>query len=337
MLQMPDTLRRRARLRAVRLFHGAAAVSACLVIASSAQADEPTFLEEVDTARVWAGRKFVDAIDAADMAFGEPRVQDRLEIARAKLGIRAEVRDNMDTTWSIPSNFRIPLPGIERRLKFYIDLTAATDTHNLDDLGAAADESTATISATLLRKFTDTFDLGATLGVHGGPAIGPELFARYDRKWRPWALFGEQRFYWRTDNGWGGRTTFDVDYALGASAFLRWANRAEVYQELHGENLESGLIWRWLPPYGGTAVSLETGVKYNPYHGDPEKAEPTTHNDDPDQTYVQLRMIGKVWRDWIELEVMPGHYYYWQRDEPGVWGVAVRLSLIYESLLGNGR
>ena len=188
-----------------------------------------------------------------------------------------------------------------------------------------------------LRRISDSVDFGATLGVHGGPDIGPEVFARYDRKWLPWALFGEQRGYWRTDDGWGGRTILNLDYRLADNtSFIRWGNKADYYEELHNADLKTGLIYRRLFP-GNLALSAETGVDYNPYDGDPQEEQFTSMEDDDDQAYVRLRAIGRVFKPWIELELLPGYYYRWENEDTGVWGIDVRVSILYESYLSGAK
>jgi hypothetical protein len=307
-----------------------------LALVTGGCATQGTVLDKVDQTRVWAGQKYVDVVDATDKAFGESRVEDREQIARAKVGVKAKVKENEDTDWSVPANFRVPLPAMERRFNIFLDLTADADTGNLSDVNAATSESDASISATVLRKLSDTFDFGATLGVHGGPDIGPELFVRYEQKWLPWALFGEQRGYWRTDNGWGGRTILNLDYRLADNtSFIRWGNKAEYYEELHNADLKTGLIYRRL--LGDLALSAETGVDYNKYDGDPEEDEFTTMEDDDDQAYIRLRAISRVWRDWIEVELLPGYYYRWEHEDTGVWGIDVRVSILYESYLSGAK
>jgi len=313
----------------------AVAASGCATQGTAGKTEAGTASGPVDQARIWAGQKFVNVVDATDKAFGESRVEDRQEIVRAKVGVKAKVKENEDTEWSVPANLRVPLPAIERRFNIFLDLTADADTGNLSDVNAATSEGDASLSATILRKLSDAVDLGATLGVHGGPDIGPEVFARYDRKWLPWALFGEQRGYWRTDNGWGGRTILNLDYRLpDNTSFIRWGNKADYYEELHNADLKTGLIYRRLFP-GNLALSAETGVDYNPYDGDPQEEQFTSMEDDDDQAYVRLRAISRVYRDWIELELLPGYYYRWENEDTSVWGIDVRLSILYESLLGS--
>ena len=175
--------------------------------------------------------------------------------------------------------------------------------------------------------------MAATFDIYGGWDIGPKVKLRYNQRWDPWGLFMEQQVFVRTDDGWGGRTVLNIDYELPDKAsFIRLANRADYYEELYDADLKSGLIYR-RRFYGNTALSAEAGVEYNAYAGDPE----TKHADDPDpdddHAYVRTRVIGKIWRPWIEWELMPGYYYKWEQDDPWRWGIEVRLSLMYESYL----
>jgi hypothetical protein len=288
---------------------------------------------KADEHQAAVSRTLADLVDRTDKVFGEPRVEDRQEIVRAKVGIKSTIRENESTGWSVPSNFRLPLPALERKANIFLDITTDTDTGNLDDLETAAEEKESSLSATILSRVTDMLDFGLTLGVHGGPEFGPELFVRYEHRWEPWMLFGEQRGYWRTDNGWGGTTALNLDYRLpGEKAYIRWGNRAEYHEELQDADLKTYLAYR-RPFLMGSAVSVETGVDYNPYDGDPSgDGDPDPEGDD-DEVYARIRAVGKAWRPWIEWEITPGYYYRWEHDEPGAWGVDLRLSIIYEAFL----
>jgi hypothetical protein len=285
-----------------------------------------------DERHAWISRKIADIVDATDKAFGESRIEDREEIVRAKIGIKATSRQRESTKWSVPINLRVPLPALERRWNIFLDITADPDTGNLGDIDAATRERDTTVSATLLSRLTDNFDLGTTLAVRAWNDVGPEIFVRYDRRWEPWILFGEQRGYWRTDDGWGGRTQLNLDYRLPGEAFVRFANQADYFQELQDVDLKSGFFYR-RPFFLETMLSAETGIEYNPYHGDPTKDNVTDSESDDDQAYARVRMVGKIWRPWFEWQVMPGYYYQWEHEKPWGWGIELRLSIIYEAYL----
>lgn len=292
-------------------------------------------ITDLDAHHQWVGRKFADIVDTVDKAFGEPRIEDREEIVRAKIGLRAKVIQTEETDWSVPSNFRIPLPALERTANIYLDLATDSDAGNLSDVNAVTDDSHSSLTASFIKKITETIDIALTFDVYGGWDIGPKTKFRYNKHWDPWGLFAEQQAFWRTDDGWGGRTTANIDYELPDKAsFIRWANRADYYEELFDVDYASSISYR-RKFYGNTALSAEVGMEYNPYDGDPEKKHDGTDPDD-DHAYARVRVIGKIWRPWIEWELMPGYYCKWEQDEPWRWGIEARLSLMYESFLGGG-
>ena len=112
------------------------------------------------------------------------------------------------------------------------------------------------------------------------------------------------------------------------------AAEQNYYEELHDVDFKSGFLYRRRVPKE-VALSAETGIEYNPYTGNPEKDNDTDPEHDDDNAYARVRMIGKFWRPWIEWEVMPGFYYYWEHDQPEAWGIDVRLSVIYEAFLSG--
>jgi hypothetical protein len=293
-------------------------------------------ITDLDARHEWVGRKFASIVDTADKAFGEPRIEDAEQIVRAKIGLKAKVIQTEDTDWSVPSNFRIPLPALARRANIFIDIATNSDASNLSDVNAVTDSSSSSLSATYLKKITNNLDIGVTFDVYGGWDIGPKVKLRYNKRWDPWGLFLEQQVFVRTDDGWGGRTTANIDYELPDNAsFIRWANRADYYEELYDRNYKSSIMYR-RKFYGNTALSAEVGVEYNPYTGDPEIKHHDNPDPDDDHAYVKARVIGKVFRPWIEWELVPGYYYKWEQDEPWRWGIEARLSLMYESYLGGG-
>ena len=289
-----------------------------------------------DARHEWVGRRFASIVDATDKAFGEPRVEDAEAIVRAKLGLKARVIRTEKTKWSIPSNFRIPLPALARRANLYLDLATDSDASNLSDVNAVTESSSSSLSASYLKKITDTLDVAVTFDVCGGWDLGPKVKFRYNKRWDPWGLYLEQQVFVRTDDGWGGRTTANLDYeSSDRASFIRWANRADYYEELYDRNYKSSLAYR-RKFYGNTALSAELGMEYNPYHGDPELKNSSSPAADNDHAYVRARVIGKIGRPWIEWELMPGYYYKWEQDDPWRWGIEARLSLLFESYLRRG-
>ena len=294
-------------------------------------------ITDTDARHEWVGRKFASIVDTADKAFGEARIEDTEQIVRAKIGLKAKVIETEKTDWSFPTNFRIPLPALARKANIYIDLATDSDASNLSDVNAANANSSSSLSAGYLKKISDTIDIAVTFDVYGGWDIGPKVKLRYNKRWDPWGLFVEQQVFVRTDDHWGGRTTANIDYELPDKAsFIRWANRVDYYQELYDEDIKSSLMYR-RKFYGNTALSAELGMEYNPYTGDPQVKNHDNPDPDNDHVYVKARVIGKVYRPWIEWELVPGYYYKWEQDQPWRWGIEARLSLMYESYLSGGK
>ena len=289
-------------------------------------------ITDSDKRHQWLGQKFASVIDAADKAFGEARVEDQQEIVRAKIGVKAEYIEGEGTDWKIPSNFRIPLPALERKANIFIDITSDSDPNDISNVNADSSASLA-----MLKKLTEDIDVILTFDVYGGFDVGPKVKFRYEHNWNPWNLFAEQQVFWRTDDGWGGRTTANFDYALrDGAAFFRFTNKADYYEELHDVNYSSALMYR-RKFYYDTALSVELGAQYNPYSGDPEKKNTYTPETAPgvddDNAYAKVRVVGKGWKEWIEWEVVPGYFYKWEQADPWRWGVEVRLSVKYEAFL----
>ena len=288
-------------------------------------------LTDSDKRHQWLGQTFASVIDAADQAFGEPRIEDQQEIVRAKVGLRAEYINGEGTSYNIPTNFRIPLPSLTRKANLFIDVTSDSDTNDISNVSADGSASLA-----MLKKLTKDVDVILAFDVYGGFDVGPKVKFRFEHDWKPWKLFAEQQVFVRTDDGWGGRTTVNFDLALpdGAS-FFRFTNRADYYEELDGVNFSDALMYR-RKFYFDTALSVELGVQYNAYSGDPEKKNTYTPPDtgvDDDNAYFKFRVVGKGWQEWIEWEVVPSYYYKWEQDDPWRWGVDLRLSVMYQAFL----
>jgi hypothetical protein len=294
-------------------------------------------LTDMDKRHTWLGQTFANVIDSTDKAFGEPRVEDRQEIVRAKIGLEADWTETEGTDWKIPSNFRIPLPALARRANLFIDLTTSPASNDVSNI---TEDNNSSLSIAYLKKLTKEIDVQLKFDVYGGWDIGPKVVFRYDKKWDSWAAYLEQQAFWRTDDGWGGRSSVNLDYVLpDKGSYIRWANQADYYEALFETNLHSALIYR-RRFYWDIALSAEIGANWNNYNGDPEKKNTYTPPDtgvDDDRGYAQLMFVGTIWRKWIEWEVKPIYYYKWEQDDPWRWGLNVRLSVLYEALLGGGQ
>jgi hypothetical protein len=314
----------------------AAAALCALALSAAGCASQQSTVLNTDNRHAWISRQIADIVDSTDKAFGERRVEDREQIVRAKVGVRAKNKQGQETEWGVPANLRIPMPALERKANVFLDFTAAPDASNLSDPGnALGQQGSSSFSVTALKRLSEYVDLGASLSIEALDNFGPELFARYEHRWDPWMLTAEQHGFYRTQDGWGGQSGFNLDYRLpDKESYIRWANKADYYQDLHGADLKSGLLYRRLF-FWEAMLSAEAGVEYNAYKGDPSVANDTNPESDDDNAYVRMRVVGKIYRPWIEYEVMPGYYYMWEHQRKEVWGIDLRLSVIYESYLSG--
>ena len=72
-----------------------------------------------------------------------------------------------------------------------------------------------------------------------GRTSDPRSSPATTRTGTPGGSIFEQRAFWRTDDGWGGKTKVYFDYTLpdGAS-YIRWANEANYYEDLYDVGLQ---------------------------------------------------------------------------------------------------
>ena len=76
---------------------------AALLAALAGCASPRELVRTVDESHAVITRGIRDVVDATDRAFGEPRVEDGERLVRLRLGPSVELRENVGTTWSLPS------------------------------------------------------------------------------------------------------------------------------------------------------------------------------------------------------------------------------------------
>ena len=124
----------------------------------------------------------------------------------------------------------LPLTSHERRQSI-LDLMRRQPGLRVPELAQLLNVSEGTVR-NRIKKLTDNLDIGVTFDVYGGWDIGPKVKLRYNKRWDPWGLFLEQQVFVRTDDGWGGRTTANVDYELPDKAsFIRWVREKPAMAE----------------------------------------------------------------------------------------------------------
>jgi hypothetical protein len=279
-------------------------------------------------------RGLADVVDVADRAFGEPRIEDREQIVQAKIGPSVTVRENEGTKLVVPVSLRVPLPALERRANIFLRLDTVADSLKSVSDAASSLDSNKSLSATVISRVADVADLGVRLDLDwdDGPTTGVRPFVRWERREDPLRFYVEQQVSWDTDLGLGEKTILNVDRILDELSFARLFASMETNAEKPGRTYEHALIWRRTVPREDLVLSAELGVRYNTFNGDSWTATPGAE-EDPDEGYLQLRVTGKVFRPWIEYEVMPGVYLPWRHADAWEWGITFALRVVYESFL----
>jgi hypothetical protein len=305
---------RRPRLRAAALLAAGLAVGGC--------AAQQQLVREADERQDNISRGIAGVVDRVDRAFGEPRIEDRDRIVRAKIGGSLEVRQNNADSWTIPISLRLPLPALERRSNIFLQFESTADASgDFEEVKSSFDEGKA-VSATILTRRSPRLETGARLELFwdDGPQTGVRPFLRVEQRLDPIRLSYEQQVYYLTDVQTGARGIFEADRLLEEQSFVRFTTSMDGNHGTPGVSLEHSLGYLRPLPFVKAAFAAEVGVKYNTFDGDPETHDSGSEND-PDEGYARLRATGRVLRPWIEYEVIPVVHFPWHHEdkvEPGI-------------------
>lgn len=291
-------------------------------------------VRRLDESHASVCRGLGDVVDGMDRAFGEARVEDRERITRLKLGTSLRLRENQSPVYSIPLALRVPLPALERRANIFLQLDSVSEATGGFDEAATNPDRDRTLSATVLSRITDRVNTGARLVLtwDGGPHTGFRPFLRWERRPPGLRLAAEQQIYYLTDKGFGARTLLEFDRILSDVSFVRLRTVVEGNRETPDMAVEQAVIYR--RPYDpwGVGLSAEVGVTFNPYDGDPGTRARGAEND-PDQLFAQLRVIGTIFRPWIEYEIAPALYNPWRRRDTFEYGISFVVRIVAERAL----
>jgi len=308
-----------------------AALAGALALLAGCSAPD-TILRTLDATHDPLSRGIADAVDRADRVFGEPRVEDRERIVRAKIAAKVKSEEGDGTSLSFPIDIRVPLPALERRFNIFLEYNSSFD----DKLGDVTNDldSNKSFTGTIMSRAWDVLDTGVKFRFYwkDGPQVGVIPFVRYESPKENFFRFWiEQQVWYKTDKDFGGKSTLQIDHVLSPKSFIRFGNAAEYYQDLKKADIEHVLTYR-APSFFASMMSADTGVAYNPHDGDPE-GDSTDPDDDGDKAFAQVRFKGIMWRPWCEWEVKPYYHYLWHHDDKSVFGAEARINLLYEAYL----
>lgn len=299
-----------------------------------------TMLVKWEDRRASLSRGLADIVDATDRVFGEPRIGDEEEIVQVRVDLVPSYYSEREFKMNMPVRVRVPLPGLQRKAKFFFQIDSNTDpSDNLSD-AASELEDNKTITSGFLFSPSEKVRTGTKLDVYwkeNQPQLGVRPFIRYEVKPDPLRYYIEQQAYWRTDDGWGSKTTLQIDRILCCRSFLRLACSCEFQEVTHAAQLSNGFSYR-SEIGANSAMSLELGSSFNPHHGTTDRdslEEPAEQDEhDNDKCYFRGRFAGKLPIDWLEYGIEPGVDYYWHHEKPWDYGVAFVLRIIlFEAFL----
>ncbi len=278
-------------------------------------------------------RGIADAIDAADRAFGEPRIEDRERIVQIKVGLQPGYWKQDEFTFKVPIRTRIPIPAIERRINLFFQFDSESDENDTVTETFSNLDQNKSFAATLLTEISKQVDVGTRFGVFWSDGLQSAVrpFLRWEYQPAQTRYYIEQEVYYRTDDRFGGRTVGSIDHVLQDQAVNRYQLAVEYSQVLNGILFGPTYIHRRPLPFDAMA-STEVGIRFNPYHGASEGAG-GLDEDDSDHGLVRFRFAGKTGISWLEYDVETGADYYWLHEDPWDYGILVTARIIFESYL----
>ncbi len=270
--------------------------------------------------------------EKVDRVFGEQYVEDRDRKIQVRAGLETTFNDNgdsIDTRARI--GLRVPLPALKRRFNVFVDIGG-----DANELGAVSSpnfsesEKIVSIAAGFLRRFGDNLEAGLKLKLFrsSGAFFSLYPFVRFEHQYDKMRYFFEQQLIWESDNSWSTLTDFDVDRRFRSGLLLRLRNRIDWSFEDPGASIAHGLIVR-RNVKEKNGVSLEFWVEYNTAKNDLETIADDTI------TYAQLRLRGRIWRNWLEYELRPIYTVPIGADRNSFFSFFVSLTVLWDSYLGG--
>jgi hypothetical protein len=289
---------------------------------------------KLDEAHADQARFFGEFFEKVDRVFGEQYVEDRERKAQVRAGLETTFNDDgTSTDTGLRIGLRVPLPAMKRRFNAFVDIG-----EDVSELGAVSSpkfsesEKAFSLAAGLIRRYRDNLEAGIKLRLfsNSGAFFSVYPFVRFEEQSASMRYFFEQQIIWESDNSWSTRTDFDVDRRFGSRLFLRLRNRVDYSFEEPGAAIAHGLIIR-RSVFDASGLSLELWLEYNTAADD----DLATMGDDT-IVYAQLRLRGRIWRNWLQYELRPIYTIPTNTDRNPFFSFFVSLTVIWDSYLGGG-
>jgi len=288
---------------------------------------------KIDNAHEDSARFIGLFFEKIDRVFGEQYVQDRDRKIQIRAGLETTFNDNGESTDTrLRIGLRVPLPALKRRFNVFVDIGG-----DVNELGGVSSpnfsesEKIVSIAAGFLRRFGDNLEAGLKLKLfrQSGAFFSLYPFVRFEHQYDRMRYFFEQQIIWESDNSWSTLTDFDVDRRFRSGLLLRLRNRIDYSFEEPGAAIAHGLSVR-RNVFENNGVSLELWLEYNT-----AKDDPVTIADDT-IVYAQLRLRGRIWRNWLEYELRPIYTFPLGTDRGSFFGFFISLAVLWDSYLGGG-
>lgn len=289
-------------------------------------------IAKIDDAHEDSSRFIGLFFEKIDRVFGEQYVEDRDRKIQVRAGLETTFNDNGESTDTrLRIGLRVPLPALKRRFNLFVDLGG--DANELGDVSSpnfSESEKVVSIAAGVLRRFGDDFEAGLKLKLfrQSGAFFSLYPFVRFERQPGRMRYFFEQQIIWESDDTWSTLTDLDVDHRFRSGFLLRLRNRVDFSFEEPGVSIAHGLVMR-RSVFEKNGVSLELWLEYNTARNDPESIADDTI------TYAQLRLRGRIWRNWLEYELRPIYTFPLGTDRGSFFGFFVSLTVLWDSYLGG--
>jgi hypothetical protein len=299
-----------------------------------------SMLDTWEDRRETLSRGLADLVDATDRAFGESRVSDAEEIVQVRVDVKPVYYHKDGFDLKAPVKVRVPLPAIERKAKFFFEFDSSADPRS--SLSEAREEfvENRSITSGFLYTLDQKIKTGTKVDVYwrdDSPQVQVRPFARFEIRKDPVRFFLEEQVFWRSDEKFGSKTSFQIDRLICDRSYFRFAASAEYREIRRGADLWCALIHR--RPIGDElAFSSELGASFNLHHGPPDKnykiGDVSPGELDDDKLFSRVQVIGKFPRKWMEYTIEPGLDYYFHHEKPWDYGIVFSLRIIvFEAFL----
>lgn len=238
-----------------------------------------------------------------DHFFGDRRLRADQEVGKSTLRVapRTTFSRNENFQTGVDFSGRISLPRTEDRLQLIIDnVTGEQDRVESDERfrrlrsRREEDRTSAFLRIQALERMNLSLNFDAGLQFRPEPVPRIRLRARTSWTSEFWRYSLTQTGFWQSDDGFGERTSFEVQRPIGSDHLFE-ANSTVLWSEA-SQGVQTGQtfsLYRFLSERRSIGI-LAGGFA---------RVEPTTRM----ETYLfRVPYRQRIWRDWMYLKVEPG-------------------------------